>query len=140
LIEGLCDGTLACIATDHAPHSPTEKDREFDYAPFGIIGLENALASTLETLYHSGRCSLSAVIALMTHKGAELCKLNAGTLSPGAPADICILDPDETWTVDPEQFFSRSSNCPWNGRSLKGRVKATYVGGRQVYNGNAITA
>jgi dihydroorotase len=76
----------------------------------------------------------------MTHKGAELCKLNAGTLSPGAPADICILDPDETWTVDPEQFFSRSSNCPWNGRSLKGRVKATYVGGRQVYNGNAITA
>jgi dihydroorotase len=140
LIEGLCDGTLACIATDHAPHSPTEKDQEFDYAPFGIIGLENALASTLETLYHSGRCSLPEVIALMTHKGAELCKLNAGTLSTGAPADICILDPDEAWTVDPEQFFSRSRNCPWNGRSLRGRVKGTYVAGRTVYDGNAITA
>jgi dihydroorotase len=140
LIEGLCDGTLACIATDHAPHSPTEKDQEFDYAPFGIIGLENALASTLETLYHSGRCSLPHVIALMTHKGAELCKLNAGTLSAGAPADICILAPDEAWTVDPEQFFSRSRNCPWNGRSLRGRVKGTYVGGRPVFDGNDITA
>lgn len=140
LIEGLCDGTLACIATDHAPHSPTEKDQEFDYAPFGIIGLENALASTLETLYHSGRCSLSEVVALMTHKGAEICKLNAGTLSPGAPADICIFDPDEAWTVDPEQFFSRSRNCPWNGRSLRGRVKGTYVAGHPVFDGNAITA
>lgn len=140
LIEGLCDGTLACIATDHAPHSPTEKDQEFDYAPFGIIGLENALASTLETLYHSGRCSLSEVLALMTHKGAELCKLNAGTLSTGAPADICILDPDEAWTVDPEQFFSRSRNCPWNGRTLRGRVKGTYLAGRRVFDGNEITA
>jgi dihydroorotase len=140
LIEGLCDGTLACIATDHAPHSPTEKDQEFDYAPFGIIGLENALASSLETLYHSGRCSLSEVIALMTHKGAELCKLNAGTLSSGAPADICVLDPDEAWTVDSEQFFSRSRNCPWNGRSLRGRVKGTYVAGRPVFDGNGITA
>ncbi len=140
LIEGLCDGTLACIATDHAPHSPTEKDQEFDYAPFGIIGLENALASSLETLYHSGRCSLSEVIALMTHKGAELCKLNAGTLSSGAPADICVLDPDEAWTVDSEQFFSRSRNCPWNGRNLRGRVKGTYVAGRPVFDGNGITA
>ncbi|CAI8325899.1 MAG: Dihydroorotase [Opitutia bacterium UBA7350] len=139
LIKGLCDGTLACIATDHAPHTPTEKDQEFDYAPFGIIGLENALASTLETLYHSGRCSLNEVLALMTYKGAEICKLNAGTLSNGAPADICILDPEETWTVDPEQFFSHSSNCPWNGRKLRGRVKGTYVAGRQVFDGDKIT-
>lgn len=138
LIEGLCDGTLACIATDHAPHTPTEKDQEFDYAPFGIIGLENALASTLGTLYHSGRLSLSEVIALMTHKGAELCKLDAGTLSEGAPADICVFNPDEEWTVNPEKFLSRSSNCPWNGRTLKGRVRATFVGGQTVFDGDRI--
>ena len=91
LIEGLIDGTLACIATDHAPHSPTEKDQEFDVAPFGIIGLENSLASSLTTLYHSKRLGLSEVLALLTHKGAEICKLDAGTLSTGAPADICLL-------------------------------------------------
>ncbi|MGB0409478.1 MAG: dihydroorotase [Opitutales bacterium] len=140
LIEGLCDGTLCCIATDHAPHSPDEKDREFDTAPFGIIGLENSLASSLGTLYHSGRLSLSEVIALMTHKGAELCKLDAGTLSRGAPADICIFDPNEAWTVDAEKFFSKSRNCPWNGRTLKGKVKRTYVDGVQVFNGVSITA
>jgi dihydroorotase len=140
LIEGLCDGTLECIATDHAPHTPTEKDCELDQAPFGIIGLENSLASTLGTLYHSGRLSLSEVIALMSHKGAEICKLNAGTLSIGAAADICLFDPDEVWTVDTDQFFSRSRNCPWQGRSLKGRVKGTYVSGKQVFDGASITA
>ena len=140
LIEGLCNGTLACIATDHAPHSPTEKDQEFDYAPFGIIGLENSLASSLTTLYHSKRLGLSEVIALMTHKGAELCKLDAGTLSLGAAADICLFDPDEEWTVDVEKFFSKSRNCPWHGKTLKGAVKATYVGGQQVFDGQCITA
>ena len=139
LIEGLCDGTLACIATDHAAHSPDEKDREFDTAPFGIIGLENSLASSLGTLYHSGRLPLSDVIALMTHKGAELCQLAAGTLSPGAVADICIFDPDEAWTVDAGKFFSKSRNCPWHGKTLKGKVKATFVAGAQVYDGQIIT-
>ncbi|MGB0259658.1 MAG: dihydroorotase, partial [Coraliomargarita sp.] len=140
LIEGLCDGTLDCIATDHAPHTATEKDREFDYAPFGIIGLENSLASSLGTLYHSGTMSLSDVIALMTHKGAELCKLEAGTLSTGANADICLFDPDEEWVVDPDKFFSKSRNCPWNGKTLKGKVKATILGGKQVFDGTQITA
>lgn len=139
LIEGLCDGTLECIATDHAPHTPTEKDQEFDTAPFGIIGLENALASCLGTLYHSNRLSLSEVIALLTYKGARLCKLDAGTLSVGANADICLFDPDETWTVDPELFFSKSKNCPWNGKTLKGKVKATYVAGTRVFDGETIT-
>ncbi len=140
LIEGLCDGTLCCIATDHAPHSPDEKDREFDAAPFGIIGLENSLASTLGTLYHSGRLSLSEVVALMTHKGAELCHLDAGTLGIGAPADICLFDPDEAWTVNVDAFHSKSRNCPWHGRELKGRVKGTFVAGRQVFDGTAISA
>ena len=140
LIEGLIDGTLACIATDHAPHSPTEKDREFDAAPFGIIGLENSLASSLTTLYHDKRLSLSGVVALLTHKGAEICKLDAGTLSTGAPADICLFNPDEEWTVDANKFFSKSRNCPWHGRTLKGVVKSTYVDGRQVFDGQSITA
>lgn len=139
LIEGLCDGTLECIATDHAPHSPNEKDCELDHAPFGIIGLENSLASTLGTLYHSGRLSLSEVIALMSHKGAEICKLDAGTLSIGKVADICLMNPDEEWTVQTDKFFSRSKNCPWQGRVLKGRVKATYVSGKQVFDGAVIT-
>lgn len=140
LIQGLCDGTLDCIATDHAPHTPTEKDCEFDYAPFGIIGLENSLASTLGTLYHSKRLSLKEVIALMTHKGAELCKLDAGTLSEGAPADICMFDPDESWTVDANKFFSKARNCPWHGQTLKGKVKATFVNGKQIFDGQSITA
>jgi dihydroorotase len=133
LIEGLKDGTLDCIATDHAPHSPTEKDCEFDKAPFGIIGLENALASTLETLYHSKELSLKDVVALMTHKGAEICDLPAGTLSAGASGDVCIFDPDQKWTVDAEAFKSKSRNCPWNGRTLRGQVKATFVGGKEVF-------
>lgn len=140
LIEGLIDGTLACIATDHAPHSPTEKDQEFDAAPFGIIGLENSLASSLTTLYHHKRLSLSEVVALLTHKGAEICKLDAGTLSTGAPADICLFNPDEEWKVDANKFFSKSRNCPWHGKILKGVVKSTYVDGRQVFDGQSITA
>lgn len=133
LLEGLKDGTIDCIATDHAPHSPTEKDQTFDQAPFGIIGLENALASTLETLYHSKELSLSEVIALMTHKGAEICKLPAGTLSEGASADICLFDPDQKWRVDPDQFKSKSRNCPWNHRTLRGQVKATFVAGKEAF-------
>ena len=133
LIEGLKDGTLDCIATDHAPHSPTEKDCEFDKAPFGIIGLENALASTLETLYHSKELSLKEVVALMTHKGAEICNLPAGTLSVGASGDVCIFDPGQKWTVDAEAFKSKSRNCPWNGRTLRGQVKATFVDGKEIF-------
>ena len=133
LIEGLKDGTLDCIATDHAPHSPTEKDCEFDKAPLGIIGLENALASTLETLYHSKELSLKEVVALMTHKGAEICDLPAGTLSVGASGDVCIFDPDQKWTVDAEAFKSKSRNCPWNGRTLRGQVKATFVDGKEIF-------
>ena len=133
LIEGLKDGTLDCIATDHAPHSPTEKNCEFDKAPFGIIGLENALASSLETLYHSKELSLKEVVALMTHKGAEICDLSAGTLSVGASGDVCIFDPDQKWTVDAEAFKSKSRNCPWNGRTLRGQVKATFVDGKEIF-------
>jgi len=140
ILEALTDGTLDCIASDHAPHTPTEKDCEFDGAPVGIIGLESALATSLRALYHSERCTLNQVIALLTHKGAEICKLDAGTLSPGAKADICLIDPDEAWTVDANKFFSKARNCPWNGQRLKVTVKATYVAGQQVFDGRMITA
>ena len=140
ILEALTDGTLDCIASDHAPHTPTEKDCEFDSAPVGMIGLESALAASLRALYHSGRCTLNQVIALLTHKGAEICKLDAGTLSPGAKADVCLIDPEEAWTVDANQFFSKARNCPWNGQRLKGTVKATYVAGQQVFDGRKITA
>ena len=83
---------------------------------------------------------MSKVIALLTHKGADICKLKAGTLSAGAPADICLFDPEQKWTVDTEKFFSKSQNCPWNGQVLKGVVKGTFVDGIQVFNGTSITA
>lgn len=134
VIDALKDGTLDCIASDHAPHTPTEKDCEFDQAPFGLIGLETALAASLHTLYHSGRLSLSEVVALMTHRAAAICKIDAGTLSMGATADICLFDPIQEWTVDVNAFHSKSRNCPWHGRQLKGRVNATYVAGKLVFN------
>lgn len=138
LIEGIRDGTIDCIATDHAPHTPTEKDCEFDAAPFGVIGLETSLAAVLGTLHHEAGIPLPEIVALMTHRGAEICHLDAGTLSPGARADICLFDPNEEWAVDAAALFSKARNCPWHGRVLKGRVRATYVEGRRVYDGRRI--
>lgn len=135
IIEGVLDGTLEVIATDHAPHTTDEKDCEFDNAPFGIIGLETALAASLEVLVHSGLCDLSFLIARMTHKPAEILGLPAGTLTPGARADITVFDPDRAWKVDPARFQGKSRNCPWNGRILRGTIERTIVGGRIVWDG-----
>lgn len=140
IIEALKDGTLDCIASAHSPHTPTEKDCEFDLAPLGIIGLETALAASLQVLYHENDLSLSDVVALMTHKAAAICKLNAGTLSNGAPADICLFDPDAQWRVGTNRFFSKSRNCPWHGKILTGMIKATYIAGKPVYDGASILA
>jgi dihydroorotase len=133
LIEGLIDGTIDCIATDHAPHTSDEKDRELDAAPFGIIGLETALGVCLEALVHSSRMSLAALVDLMTRRAANVLRLPKGTLLPGADADVCVFDPDEVWTVEPP-FQSRSTNSPWLGKSLRGRVRRTYVRGRLVWD------
>ncbi len=139
IIEGIKDGTLDCIATDHAPHTDYEKDQEFDYAPFGIIGLETALAVSLEVLFHSGEMSLSETLGLLTRKPSTVVGIDRGTLRTGAPADITLFDPDEAWEVDPARFFSQSCNSPWNYKSLKGRVKTTLVGGEIVFNrGNVV--
>ncbi len=133
LIEGLLDGTIDCIGTDHAPHSDYEKDQEFDRAPNGVTGLETALAVCLEVLYQNGRCTLNEVIAWLTCKAAETLRLKAGRLSPGDPADITVFDPDEPWVVEADQFQSRSANSPWIGETLKGKVKCTLVDGKVVW-------
>ncbi len=138
LIAGLLDGTIDCIATDHAPHSPTEKDVEFDKAPFGIIGLETSLAVCLGVLVHDKHCDLPYLIELMTCKPSEILNLDKGTLSEGSEADICVFDPLESWIVHENGFFSRSKNSPWIGEELRGKVKKTFVKGNLVFNGEYI--
>jgi dihydroorotase len=138
IIAGLRDGTLDCISTDHAPHTATEKDREFDFAPNGIIGLETSLAVSLEVLVRRNRFRLEKVIDLMTRKPAEILGLPAGTLAAGAPADVCLFDPEEKWRYDARVGFSKSSNSPWHGQTLTGRVKTTIVDGRVVFSGGRI--
>jgi dihydroorotase len=134
LIEGLRDGTLDIIATDHAPHTDYEKDKEFDYAPNGILGLETALPVTLDVLVRRSRFKLPYVIDLMTRRPAQLINLPGGTLANGVEADICLFNPDEAWRYDAKAGFSKSSNSPWSGQTLKGRVKTTIVGGRVVFD------
>jgi dihydroorotase len=133
IIAGLRDGTIDCISTDHAPHTDYEKDKEFDYAPNGIIGLETALAVVLDVLVRQSRFALPKALDLMTRKPAGVLGLAAGTLADGAPADICLFDPDEEWTYDAKRGFSKSGNSPWSGRTLRGRVKTTIVDGRVVF-------
>ncbi|MGA2016781.1 MAG: dihydroorotase [Opitutaceae bacterium] len=133
IIAGLRDGTLDCIATDHAPHTDYEKDREFDYAPNGILGLETALPVVLEVLVRQNRFRLARALDLMTRRPARILSLPAGSLAVGAAADICIFDPEEEWTYDAKAGYSKSSNSPWHGRKLRGRVKATVVDGRIVF-------
>ena len=140
LIAGLRDGTLDIIATDHAPHTDYEKDKEFDYAPNGILGLETALPVCLDVLVRQARFKLSRVIDLMTRLPAKIVDLPAGTLAEGAAADVCLFDPEETWRYDAKAGQSKSSNSPWSGRELRGRVRTTIVGGKVVYTDGRITA
>ncbi len=138
IISGLRDGTIDILATDHAPHTDYEKDKEFDYAPNGILGLETALAVSLEILVRQNKFKLPFVVDLLTRKPAELLKLEAGTLAVGTPADICLFDPDKKWTYDAKAGFSKSGNSPWHGQTLRGRVKTTIVDGRAVFDGTCI--
>ena len=138
LIAGLRDGTLDIIATDHAPHTDYEKDREFDFAPNGILGLETALPIALDVLVRKNKFKLPYLIDLITRRPAQLMKLPGGTLAAGAAADICLFDPAEQWRYDAKAGFSKSSNSPWSGQTLTGRVKTTIVGGRVVFDGTKI--
>lgn len=131
--QGLKDGTIDVIATDHAPHSEDEKKVEFDLAPFGIVGLETALPLSLK-LVGDGVLSLRDMVAKMTHIPSEIVNIGRGTLSPGAPADIVIFDPDAKVTIDKEKFHSKSKNTPFDGWELRGAVLYTIVNGNVVYS------
>ena len=127
--EGLKDGTIDVIVTDHAPHAADEKSGEFDYAPFGIVGLETSLGLTLK-LVDEGVLSLADAIRKLSAQPAAILKIDKGTLSAGSDADITIIDPSEEWVVDSSCFKSKSKNTPFNGWKLKGRAVQTIVGGK----------
>lgn len=131
IIEGLKDGTLDLIATDHAPHSAEEKQKEFAKAPSGIIGLETALSLGISRLTDTGRLTLSELLACMTVNPARLYHLDAGYLAEGGPADIVLFDAEEAWT--PEHFCSRSQNSPFLNQTMKGKVRYTVCSGKIVY-------
>ena len=133
--QALADGTLDCIATDHAPHHYDAKEREFDDAPNGIIGLETALSLALRELVLSKLMSLPTLIERMSCAPARLWHLPGGTLRRGSAADLVVFDPTATWTVDPARFHSKSRNTPWSGAVLPGVVRYTLVGGRTVVGG-----
>lgn len=133
IIAAIQDGTVDCIATDHAPHTPTEKSLEFQQAPFGILGLETSLALTITGLVAPGHITLERAVELLTLAGARVLGLEAGTLREGGPADICVFDPNAEWTVDPGDFASKSRNCPFTGMALRGVVRLTLCDGRVVH-------
>jgi len=133
IAEGLADGTLDCIATDHAPHTATEKEYQFDQAPFGVIGLETALAAGITFLVKDGKMDLGQLIECMTEKPAAAMNLPGGKLEEGGEADFVLFDPDRQWEVDPNRFRSRSRNSSFSGETLTGSVIATFLRGRLTY-------
>jgi dihydroorotase len=133
VLEGLADGTIEVISSDHAPHCDYEKEVEFDYAPFGITGLETALSLSLTHLYHPGRLDLPRLIEKFTTAPARILRQEKGTLSPGAVADVTVIDPEEEWVFDVTTTAGKATNSPFHGWSMKGRSVMTIVGGRVVW-------
>jgi len=134
IIEGIADGTLTILCSDHAPHAFYEKEVEIDHAPFGITGLENEFSTFCDILVHKrAAISLARLIALYTAEPARLLNLDRGTLSVGAPADVTIIDPDLEWTFDKNKSISLSHNTPFHGHTWKGRAVRTIVAGETVW-------
>lgn len=133
MVEGIRSGVVDAIATDHAPHSVTDKMQEFERCPFGILGLETAIGISLERLVHPGHISLQRMIELFTTGPANILKLNRGSLSPGLPGDVTILDPESRWTYEVERSASKSRNSPFDGHTFRGRAVATIVGGEIIW-------
>jgi dihydroorotase len=137
IVEGIADGTLTVLASDHAPHAGFEKEVEFDAAPFGIVGLETELGLFLDLLVHKKRAiTLNRLVEMYTSEPAKLLQIKAGSLAVGACADVTIIDPDLEWTVDANQFESLSRNTPFHGWRLKGRAVRTLVHGESVWEFN----
>jgi dihydroorotase len=131
--QALRDGTIDAICTDHAPHHYDAKEREFDDAPNGIIGLETALGLAITELVEPGLLTLSDLVTRMSTAPARIFNLPGGTLAPGSPADVLIADPKVRWVVNPDEFFSKSRNTPFSGRQLTGRAVVTIVRGQVVF-------
>lgn len=129
LIEGLKDGTLEVLATDHAPHAVEKKTREFDQAPNGIIGLETFLPISVKALIEPGHLDWPTMIGMMTIAPARVLGINRGTLGKGATADVTVIDPHIEWTIDSAKFKSKSRNCPFNGWKVRSRAEIVIVGG-----------
>jgi len=133
MLDGISDGSVDAIATDHAPHHYDEKKVEYDRAPFGIVGLETAIPLSLDRLVHAGRIRLSRMVELLSVNPARILNVPGGTLSEGAPADITIIAPDLKVRIEAAKLRSRSKNTPFDGWELRGGVAATLVGGRPLY-------
>jgi len=134
LLEGIADGTIEILGSDHAPHAQFEKEVEFDAAPFGIVGLETEVGLFLDLLVHKNRTiELPRLIEMFTVNPARLLRIDAGTLSVGQAGDITLIDPDLEWTVDASKFQSISRNTPFDGWNMKGRAVRTIVRGNTVW-------
>jgi dihydroorotase len=129
IIEGLKDGTLEVIASDHAPHAPEKKTRELDLAPNGVIGLETLLPVCIFGLIEPGHLTWTQLIEKLTVNPARVLGIDRGTLKPGAIADVTIIDPAVEWTIDPREFRSKSRNTPFGGWKVRGRAHAVIVAG-----------
>jgi dihydroorotase len=138
VVEGLASGAIDAIATDHAPHPGSEKMQEFERCPFGIIGLETALALALEELVRPGRITLNRMVELFTTGPEAVMRLGRGTLAPGAPGDVTVFSPDLPWNYDVNQSFSRSRNSPFHGRTFRGGPMATVVNGQVVWRRDGV--
>ncbi|MFO0972372.1 MAG: dihydroorotase [Phycisphaerae bacterium] len=134
-VAGVVDGTIDCLCTDHAPHAADEKALDFPAAPFGMVGLESAVATSLRALVEPGRIDWPRWVALWTINPARALQIDRGTLAPGAVADVTVIDPQEAWTIDPAAFRSLSRNTPFAGWSVLGRAVLTLVAGRPKYCG-----
>jgi dihydroorotase len=137
MLEGIADGSVDVIATDHAPHHIDEKMVEFDRAPFGIVGLETAVPIVFDRLVHAGRISLTRMIELLSVNPARVLNLPGGRLDEGAPADITILAPDLASTIEAAKLVTKSKNTPFDRWQFTGGVVATIVGGKVVYRNAA---
>ena len=138
LRAGVADGTIDILATDHAPHTVSDKSVDFDSAAFGIVGLECALALYEQALVGTGLIDWPRLIALLSIEPARLVGLEQtgiGRLEVGLPADITVIDPNADWTIDPEQFSSKGRNCPFAGWNVNTQVVATILGGDMVHRG-----
>jgi len=133
LLEGLRDGAVDAIATDHAPHHQDEKDDDFDSAPFGIVGLETAVALCLDRLVRPGIISLSRMVELLSSGPARILRVEGGTLAPGSRADVTLLDLERPFRVEPQSFLSKGKSTPFAGWELTGRAVRTIVGGTTVW-------